>query len=66
MKMESPKQQNSVDCSKDMIIKTCNILFHTLERNQVEENKSMLNNAMESEKRQKASNKQKKKAQFKP
>lgn len=31
-----------------MIIKICNSLFHTFERNQAEENKSTLNNVMDS------------------
>lgn len=31
-----------------MILKICNIFFHALERNQAEENKSMLNNVMDS------------------
>lgn len=47
MKMEFPNQQNSVHSSKDMIIKIHNILFHSLERNQAEENESMLNNVID-------------------
>lgn len=40
-------QQNSVDCSKDIIIDICNTIFHTLKRNKVEKNESMLNKAID-------------------
>ena len=41
------KQQNSVDCSKDIITEICNTIFRTLKSNKVEENKNVLNKAMD-------------------
>lgn len=41
------KQQNPVSCSKDISIDICDTIFWTLESNNAEGNKGMLNKAME-------------------